>query len=128
MIPGGATRPAVDDELLRVLGDLGVEVVEEHPQRRLGLPGACIERGAARRPDRAQVAAERLDESVRHASTPTCDSAASTIAPDLIASATRSMSALSERSSVSRGESSRTASCTARTPSPGVSGARNSIA
>ena len=59
--PRGTTRAAVDDELLRVLGDLGVEVVEEHSQRRLGLPGACVQRRPARRADRAQVAAERLD-------------------------------------------------------------------
>ena len=32
---------AVDDEPLGMLGDLRVEVVEEHPQRRLRLPGAA---------------------------------------------------------------------------------------
>ncbi len=55
-------RAAVDDELLRALRDLGIEVVEQHPQRRLGRPRPRVQRGAAGRPDRAQVAAERLDE------------------------------------------------------------------
>ena len=30
----GAARAAVDDEVVRVLGDLGIEVVHEHPQGR----------------------------------------------------------------------------------------------
>ena len=34
----GLAGAAVDDEVLGVLGDLGVEVVHQHPQRRLGLP------------------------------------------------------------------------------------------
>jgi hypothetical protein len=37
----GARRPpaaAIDDEVLGALGDLGVEVVQQHPQRRLLLP------------------------------------------------------------------------------------------
>ena len=56
-----ASRAAVDDELLGVLGDLGIEVVEQHPQRRLGLPRARVQRRPARRPDRREVAAQRLD-------------------------------------------------------------------
>ena len=35
-------RAAVDDQLLRPLRDLGVEVVEEHPQRRFGGPHARV--------------------------------------------------------------------------------------
>ena len=38
-LPGAA----VDDQLLGMLGDLGVEVVEQHPQRRLGLPRARVQ-------------------------------------------------------------------------------------
>ena len=40
----GLARAAVDDELLGVLGDLGVEVVHQHPQRGLGLPRAGAQR------------------------------------------------------------------------------------
>ena len=42
--PAGA---AVDDEVVGALGDLGVEVVHEHPQRGLGRPLAGGEGGAA---------------------------------------------------------------------------------
>ena len=42
----GPARAAVDDELLGMLGHLGVEVVEQHPQRRLGLPRARVQLGA----------------------------------------------------------------------------------
>jgi hypothetical protein len=40
-VPGSAPGAAVDDEIVGPLRDLGVEVVAEHPQRRLGLPGPC---------------------------------------------------------------------------------------
>jgi len=46
---GRASRPSVDDEVVGPLGDLGVEVVHEHPQRRLGLPALRAELRAARR-------------------------------------------------------------------------------
>ena len=55
-----ARRPAdaaIDHELLRALGDLGVEVVHQHPKRRLGLPAARAQRLPARRPDHALVVA-----------------------------------------------------------------------
>ena len=45
--PAGA---AVDDQVVGALGDLRVEVVLQHPQRRLGLPAAGGERRAARGP------------------------------------------------------------------------------
>src|SRR5262245_42143070 len=128
MAARSAAGPAVDHEALGMLRNLGIEVVEEHPQRRLGIPAERVERRPARRPHGTQVAAQLLDERLTHARAPTCDSAASRIDPPRIAAATRSMSALSDRSSVNRGESSRTASWTARTPSPGWSGARNSMA
>ena len=41
----GAADAAVDDELLRILGDLGIEVVLDHPQRGFGEPAL---RGARR--------------------------------------------------------------------------------
>ena len=53
-------------------------------------------------------------------------SAAATSEPSRIAIATASMSGASERSSRSRGESSRTAARVACTPAPGSSGAWNS--
>ena len=64
----GTPRPAVHDELLGVLGDLAVEVVEQHPQRRLRLPRACIQRQASWCADCAEVAAENLDEILGHCS------------------------------------------------------------
>ena len=42
---GGLAGAAVDDQVLRALGVGGVEVVHEHPQRGLGLPGAAAEVG-----------------------------------------------------------------------------------
>src|SRR5260370_42593881 len=46
-VPCRFAGAAVDDEVLRPLGNLGVEVVAEHPQRRLLLPAAGAELGAA---------------------------------------------------------------------------------
>jgi hypothetical protein len=46
--PGGAAGAAVDDEVIGTFGHVGVEVVHQHPQRRLGLPGPGGERCAAR--------------------------------------------------------------------------------
>src|SRR6184192_3389641 len=43
---------AVDDEVLPALGDVGVEVVHEHPERRLLRPALARDRGPTRRPDR----------------------------------------------------------------------------
>ena len=44
----------------RALGHLGVEVVHQHPQRRLGVPAACGQRAAARRAD-APLLSSRAD-------------------------------------------------------------------
>ena len=49
----GLADAAVDDEVLGPLRHLGVEVVHEHAQRGLLLPGLAGERGAARGADRA---------------------------------------------------------------------------
>ncbi len=48
----GLAGAAVDHELGRVLGVLGVEVVHQHPQRRLGLPRPGRQLRSAGRPDR----------------------------------------------------------------------------
>jgi hypothetical protein len=45
-------RPAVDDELLGLLGHLGIEVVHEHPEGGLLVPALAGELGAARGADR----------------------------------------------------------------------------
>ena len=47
-VAGRLPGAAVDHQLLGQLGHLGVEVVQEHAQRRLGLPRAGVQRGAAR--------------------------------------------------------------------------------
>ena len=49
----GAADAAVDDELLRILGDLGIEIVLDHPQRGFGEPALRGALGAARRADDA---------------------------------------------------------------------------
>jgi hypothetical protein len=38
VVTGGLARASVDDQLFRELGDPGIEVIEQHPQRRLGSP------------------------------------------------------------------------------------------
>ncbi len=53
-----ARRPAdaaIDDELVRPLGDVGIEVVHQHPQRRFGQPALCADLGPARRADDPHV-------------------------------------------------------------------------
>jgi hypothetical protein len=51
-VAGGLAAAPVDDELVGVLGDLGVEVVLQHPQRRFLLPSLSAQLRAARRADR----------------------------------------------------------------------------
>jgi hypothetical protein len=46
---------AVDHELVRPLRHLGIEVVHQHPERRLGLPAPGADCGPARRADRSGV-------------------------------------------------------------------------
>src|SRR5438445_1024288 len=125
------TRAPVDNELLRALGNLAVEVVQKHPQRGLGGPAARAEPAPARGADARQVTAELVDDrfdrtSDAHASSPISSSTAATSEPSRIASATASMSGASGRSSPSLAERDRMNACVARTPSPGSRGARNS--
>ena len=49
--PGRAAGAAVDDQMIRVLGDLGIEVVHEHPEGRLLRPAAAGQLRAAGRAD-----------------------------------------------------------------------------
>ena len=51
---GGAAGAAVDHQILGMLGDLGVEVVHQHPQRGLLLPALTGQLGAAGGPDEAR--------------------------------------------------------------------------
>jgi hypothetical protein len=44
--PRGLAQAAVDDEIARPLGDVGVEVVHEHAQRRLLRPALAVQLGA----------------------------------------------------------------------------------
>ncbi len=106
---------AVDHELLGMLRDLAVEIVQQHPQRSLGLPGARVQRRSARRPNPGQIAGEGFDSGVHgrevgHAIAPIFSSAAAVTSPERIAVATCSMSQLNERSSTSLDESERTRS------------------
>ena len=64
VVPRRLARAPVHDEPLRVLGDLGVEVVQQHPERRLALPGAGVQLRPARRPDLGEVSAQGLDARV----------------------------------------------------------------
>ena len=50
---------AVDDQVLGPLGDRGVEVVHQHPQRGLLVPALAGERGAGRRVDGAERGSSR---------------------------------------------------------------------
>ena len=56
-VAGGAPDAAIDDEFLRSLGDLGVEIVHQHAKRRLGEPALRREVAAARRADRPGIVA-----------------------------------------------------------------------
>ncbi len=53
----------VDDQVLWPLGDLGVEVVHQHPQCRFRQPAAARQPRAAGRPDRLRG---RLERGVGH--------------------------------------------------------------
>src|SRR3546814_13795975 len=50
---------AIDDQLVRRLGDIGVEIVHQHPHRRLGEPAFRADFGSGRRADHAAVVQPR---------------------------------------------------------------------
>ena len=54
-VSGGAARTAVDDQPGGILGDLGVEVIQEHAQRRLLMPALTAKLRASRGANRAQI-------------------------------------------------------------------------
>ena len=51
--------PAVHDQRIGVLGDLRIQVVHQHPERRLLLPTSAAEGRAPGRPDRTRTADRR---------------------------------------------------------------------
>jgi hypothetical protein len=51
---GGAAGAAVDHQVFGMLGDLGVEIVHQHPQRGLLLPALASQLGAAGGPNEAR--------------------------------------------------------------------------
>jgi hypothetical protein len=55
-----AARAAVDDEVVGILGDLGIEVVHEHPQRGFLRPAAAAQLGAAGRADGSRPRPRRV--------------------------------------------------------------------
>ena len=71
VLPGARRAPdaAVHDELVRVLGDVGVEVVHQHPERRLRQPALRGELGAGGGQHGALVVARigRVGGAVAHA-------------------------------------------------------------
>ena len=70
----GLPDAAVDDEILGPLGDLGIEVVLDHPQRRFGEPALRAQRAAARSADHSfghchtLRAVSSMTSSLRHCS------------------------------------------------------------
>src|SRR5439155_26667844 len=95
-IPRRLPGAAVDDQLFWMLGDLPVEVVEQHAKGRLRLPRPRMQLRATGRTDPREITAELLDEGVhvapgadgrrgahlRHASSPTSASTAATRSPE----------------------------------------------
>ena len=55
--PGGAADAAVDHQLMRVFGDIGMQVVHQHPHGRFGQPAFRSDFGAGCGEDIAQVVA-----------------------------------------------------------------------
>src|SRR5690606_13070156 len=47
-VASGAADAAVHHQVLRAFGDVGIQVVLDHPVRRLGQPGTAAELGTAR--------------------------------------------------------------------------------
>ena len=62
----GAADAAIDDQLLGRLRDGRIEVVHQHPQRRLGRPASSADLGAGRRRDVAAVVASVQRVAIHH--------------------------------------------------------------
>ncbi len=54
-VAGGTADAAVDDQIFRAFGDIRIQVVHQHAQRRFGLPGFCRELRSGTGPDDARV-------------------------------------------------------------------------
>ena len=54
-------RAAVHDEIGRTFGDVGVEIVHQHPQRRFLLPSLARDTAAARGAHRSTFACRRFE-------------------------------------------------------------------
>ena len=120
-LPGArrAAGAAVDDEVVGPLGNVGVEVVHQHPQRRLLRPALAGELGAARSVDGAGT----------HSRLPIASSTAASSAPD--ATSRSAVGQLRRQEAVgARGRGPPPAARPARRrwPDAGCSGARRSSA
>ena len=117
----GARRPpgaAVDDEVVGALGDLGIEVVHQHPHRGLLAPAAAAELGAVGGVNLARAA---------HSNPPTASSTAASRAPSASRRSAASSSGETQRSGPGPPTTPRSASSAAPVPAAGASGARSSI-
>src|SRR6266550_8798448 len=129
-VAGSLSRSAVDDEILRTLRHIRIEVVHQHPQRRFLLPSLARDGAAARRANWSALPRRRLEgfwivlhSEIRHVTVPI-----SAKRPSATAVINAAISVLRTRSLSSFGTMSRTRSCAVRTPLPGRSGARKSMA
>ena len=66
--PGGAAGAAVDDQVVRMLGHVRVEIVHEHAERRFLRPSLAGALGASGRPNDAGAGGHRCTRSARSAS------------------------------------------------------------
>ena len=112
-----AAGAAVDDEVLRALGDVRVEVVHEHAQRGLLRPAGAGQLRAARRAYLARG---------RHAMPPISVSTARTSAPVATSCSAAARSGASRRSGPGPPTRSRSSASAAPVAGPGFSGARRS--
>src|SRR5690606_2652804 len=130
-VAGRPPRPAVDDQGVGPLRDLRVEVVAEHPQRGLGLPGPGRERRAARRADGPSTLHDELlpgQRSVDQRRGPMTLSAAASTSPEVTNCTAASISGARWRSGPGPATSARSRSRTAAVAGAGASGARRSRA
>src|SRR5205823_8940579 len=107
---GGAPGPAVHNQLIRILGDIRIEIVHQHPHRGFLVPPFACALATARRVDYSFPAHAFLLSPSK--------------SPRRIASATRAISPESARSGVSAAQKSRTVANARPTPTPPATGLR----
>ena len=99
----GAAGTTVHHEIIRAFGDVGIEIVHQHAERRLLLPSTTLHRTAARRPHFARPTrirhGTREDRGGRQTTKP---SVMASRAPDATTSPSRAMSGAGGRSPVDR--------------------------